>query len=53
VAIRHQDSDLDEGRSTQIDKEFYNLPPKLKESIKAKMLAMNKAKQAIFEKTSF
>ena len=53
VAIRHQDSDLDEGRSTQIDKKFYTLPSKLKESIHAKMLAMNKAGQAIFEKASF
>jgi hypothetical protein len=53
VAIRHQDSDLDEGRSTQIDKEFYTLPSKLKESIHTKMLAMNKADQGIFEKTSF
>ena len=53
VAIRHQDSDLDEGRSTQIDKGFYTLPPKLKESIHTKMQAMNKADQAIFEKTSF
>jgi hypothetical protein len=53
VAIPHQDSDLDEGRSTQIDKEFYTLPPKLKESVKNKVLAMNKAGQAIFEKTAF
>jgi hypothetical protein len=53
VAIRHQDSDLDEGRSTHIDKEFYTLPPKLKESIHTKMQAMNKADQAIFERTSF
>ncbi|HTI92848.1 MAG TPA: hypothetical protein VL727_19760 [Puia sp.] len=53
VAIRHQDSDLDEGRGTQIDKEFYTLPSKLKERVKIKMLAMNKAGQAIFEKTSF
>jgi hypothetical protein len=53
VAIRHQDSDLDEGRSTQVDKEFHALPPKLRESIKRKMEAINKAGQGIFEKTSF
>ncbi|HVV06052.1 MAG TPA: hypothetical protein VHC96_17595 [Puia sp.] len=53
VAIRHQDSDLDEGRSTQVDKAYYNLPSKLKVSLTAKMDAMNKARQGIFEKTSF
>ncbi|MBS1601326.1 MAG: hypothetical protein JST42_01570 [Bacteroidetes bacterium] len=53
VAIRHQDSDLDEGRATQVDKAYYTLPPKLKASLTAKMEAMNKARQGIFEKTSF
>jgi hypothetical protein len=53
VAIRHQNSDLDNGRSTEIDKEFYTLPSKLKACIKSKMVAMNQAGQAIFKKTSF
>lgn len=53
VAIRHHDSDLDEGRSTQIDRLFYSLPSKLKQRISEKMKAMNRANQAIFEKTSF
>lgn len=53
VAIRHQDSDLDEGRSTQVDKAYYNLPSKLKVRLTGKMEAMNKARQGIFEKTSF
>ena len=53
VALRHQDSDLDEGRGTQVDKAYYTLPPKLKASLTAKMKAMNKARQGIFEKTSF
>jgi hypothetical protein len=53
VALRHHDSDLDEGRSTQFDPEYRNLPPKLKARIKAKMIAMDKDGNAIFDKTSF
>jgi hypothetical protein len=53
IAIRHQDSDLDEGRGTQVDKEFHTLPPKLREGVEAKMVAINKAGLGIFEKTSF
>lgn len=53
IAIRHQDSDLDEGRGTQVDKAFHSLPPDLKNAITRKMLTINKADQGIFEKTKF
>ncbi len=53
VALRHQESDLDEGRGTQVDPAYRNLPPKLKARIKAKMIAMDKDGNATFDKTSF
>lgn len=53
VAIRHTDSDLDEGRITEVDKDYYTLPQALKQKVKSKMDAMNKAQQAIFDNTSF
>ena len=53
IAIRHQDSDLDEGRGTEVDKAFHSLPQKLKDAVRAKMELMNKDGLAIFEKTSF
>lgn len=53
IAIRHQESDLDEGRYTKVDEAFHSLPQKLKDVIRAKMQLMNKMGLAIFEKTSF
>ena len=52
IAIRHQDSDLDESRSTEVDKAFHSLPAKLKETIKAKMVLMNKLLLTIIEKST-
>jgi len=53
IAIRHHDSDLDEGRSTEVDKAFHALPQKLKDAVRAKMELMKKLDLAIFEKTAF
>ncbi|MBN8851683.1 MAG: hypothetical protein BGO55_05230 [Sphingobacteriales bacterium 50-39] len=52
IAIRHQDSDLDEARSTEVDKTFHPLPQKLKDAVKAEMLLINKAGLAIFERAA-
>ena len=49
IAIRHQDSDLDEGRHTDIDKAYYGLPQKLKDAIVAKMKLMDKDRNTIFD----
>jgi len=49
IAIRHQDSDLDEGRSTEFDKDFYGLPGKVKAAVKSKIIAINKGRLGIFE----
>jgi hypothetical protein len=48
TAIRHQNSEMDFGRSTQIDQTFYSLPIKLQNSIKQKMLLMEQNNNAIF-----
>jgi hypothetical protein len=48
IAIRHHDSDLDEGRSTDVDKAFYSLPQKLKEEVNVKIRLMKKADLTIF-----
>jgi len=53
IAIRHQDSDLDEGRRTEVDKGFQPLPQKLKDAVSAKIAIMNKENLAIFERTTF
>ncbi|HVU59160.1 MAG TPA: hypothetical protein VHD83_29060 [Puia sp.] len=53
IALRHHDSDLDEGRHTEVDKAFHSLPQKLKDAVKAKMELMNKEGLAIFDKTTF
>lgn len=33
IAIRHQNSTIDDGRHTQIDKTFFNLPTKIKKRV--------------------
>jgi hypothetical protein len=53
IAIRHQDSDLDEGRHTEVDKAFHNLPQKLRDAVKEKMVVMHKSGLSIFDKMGF
>src|SRR5688572_29031708 len=39
IAIRHQNSDLDFGRETQVDRSFYDMPQSLQKTIKEKIRA--------------
>ncbi|TGE28360.1 M949_RS01915 family surface polysaccharide biosynthesis protein [Hymenobacter metallicola] len=48
VALRHQNSVLDYGRSTQVDKAFYALPAGLQAAVRQKMEALDAAGLAIF-----
>jgi hypothetical protein len=52
IAIRHHDSDLDDGRYTEVDRTFHALPQNLKNAVRAKMEMINKLGLAIFEKTA-
>ena len=51
IAIRQQNGVLDNQRNTQIDKEFFSLPQKLKDAVKAKTKLMVENNQAIFTET--
>lgn len=48
TAIRHQNSVTDQGRKTQIDLTFYNLPAKVQAHVKELMAKMEKNNHAIF-----
>jgi hypothetical protein len=48
VAIRHQNSDMDFGRETQVDKAFYNLPASLQTGVKHRMELIVEDQRAIF-----
>lgn len=48
ITIRHQNSELDEGRETKVDPAFYDLPLSLQEAIKKKMQAMVNDKISLF-----
>lgn len=37
IAVRHQNSSMDEGRNIQVDKAFYSLPVQVQQSVKAIM----------------
>lgn len=47
VAIRHQSSVLDGGRSTEYDAAYESLPKKLKEDLEVKMAAIAKRRNII------
>jgi hypothetical protein len=47
-AIRHQNSTFDEGRETQIDKAFYELPVAVQTAVKQKMESIVENRRAIF-----
>ncbi len=50
VSIKHQNSEIDDGRLTKINKKFYALPMKVQEATKEKMRLMTKNGHAIFSK---
>ncbi|MEW7291361.1 M949_RS01915 family surface polysaccharide biosynthesis protein [Aquimarina sp. 2304DJ70-9] len=50
VSIKHQNSDIDGGRHTKINKKLYALPLKIQDAVKEKMKLMSKNGHAIFSK---
>jgi len=48
IAIRHQNSTLDEGRGTEIDKSFYDLPKVIQDSVIHTMQLLEKNQLTIF-----
>lgn len=49
VGIRHQNSEMDEGRFTKADKEFYELPQKVQVYIKGMMKQMEDRNHALYQ----
>lgn len=48
IAVRHQNSSLDEGRNIQIDKAFYSLPVQIQQSVKTIMKQIEDKNFTIF-----
>ncbi|WP_378176595.1 M949_RS01915 family surface polysaccharide biosynthesis protein [Aquimarina sp. SS2-1] len=48
VTIKHQNSEIEDGRITKINKNFYNFPIEIQEAVKAKMKLMIKNGHAFF-----
>ncbi len=50
VSIKHQNSEIDDGRLTKINKKFYYLPISIQEAVKEKMKLMTENRHALFSK---
>ena len=48
TAIRHQNSSLDDGRHTQIDRSYYKLPSALKKKIRSIVATLEEREHALF-----
>ncbi|MBQ0735617.1 M949_RS01915 family surface polysaccharide biosynthesis protein [Aquimarina celericrescens] len=48
MSIKHQNSEIEDGRLTKINKNFYGLPTQIQEAVKEKMRQMVTNKHAIF-----
>lgn len=48
IAIRHQNSSLDDGRHTQIDRSYYKLPLALKKKIRSIVATLEEREHALF-----
>ncbi|SEL85977.1 hypothetical protein SAMN04487910_3510 [Aquimarina amphilecti] len=48
VTIKHQNSEIPDGRITKINKKFYNFPPQIQEAVKIIMKSMTKNGHAFF-----
>lgn len=48
IAIRHQNSTIDDGRHTQIDKTFFNLPTKIKKKVYDIILSLEENGHSLF-----
>ena len=48
TAIRHQNSSLDDGRHTQIDRSYYKLPSALKRKIRSIVATLEERGHALF-----
>lgn len=48
VAVRHQNSEFDGGRTTEVDKEFYELPEKVQGFVRGLMKRLEEEDKAIF-----
>jgi len=51
VTIKHQNSEIQDGRITKINKKFYTFPQQIQEAVKEKMRLMTKNGHAIFVET--
>ncbi|WP_299184404.1 M949_RS01915 family surface polysaccharide biosynthesis protein [uncultured Aquimarina sp.] len=48
VTIKHQNSEIPDGRTTKINKKFYNFPPQIQEAVKTIMKSMIENGHAVF-----
>lgn len=49
VAVRHQNSEMDEGRHTEVDKEFYGLPEKVQVFVRGLMKRIAEDDNSLFQ----
>lgn len=48
IAIRHQNSEIDDGRHTQIDEKFHNLPFEIKKKVNEIIISLEKNEHSLF-----